>query len=78
VVERIRHILGLPNVFAESEADVVNALTWFESGMDFADTLHLASSDELDGFATFDRRMQIKANELNLPNLLILLEKEPH
>lgn len=78
VVKRVRHILGLENVFAQDEAEVANALTWFEAGMDFADALHLASSDALDGFATFDRRMQIKANELNLPQSLILLGKEPH
>lgn len=78
VIERVRHILGLENVYAQDEVDVANALTWFEAGMDFADALHLASSNALDGFATFDRRMQLKASELNLTQSVVLLGKEPH
>jgi predicted nucleic-acid-binding protein len=73
VVERVRHILGLPTINCENAFQVAQALRWYEHGMDFADALHLASSAELDGFATLDGKMARKAAELsNKPKLIHL------
>ena len=71
VVERIRHILGLPTINVEGTIHVAQALEWYEQGMDFADALHLASSDELSGFATMDTRMVKKASQLSIKSKLI-------
>ncbi|MGA2152407.1 MAG: type II toxin-antitoxin system VapC family toxin [Geobacteraceae bacterium] len=73
VVERLRHILGLPTIDCENAFQVAQALEWYEHGMDFADALHLASSAELDGFATLDDKMARKAAQLSdKPNIILL------
>jgi|JI10StandDraft_1071094.scaffolds.fasta_scaffold2061992_1 predicted nucleic-acid-binding protein len=74
VVERIRHILCLPTIWVQEPANVALALSWYESGMDFADALHLANS--VGDFATFDRRMSNKAEVLKTPNKVVLLGDE--
>ena len=50
-----RQLLGLTRLTFEDRPQVLQALSWFRSGMDFADALHLASSASVNGFATFDR-----------------------
>lgn len=62
--ERIMHICGLPTVSVEDPAGVAQAVLLYEQGMDFGDALHLASSNLLSGFATFDRRLAQKAAKL--------------
>jgi len=64
VVERLRHIFGLPTITVEDASAVSQAIIWYEQGMDFADGLHLASSSSCSGFATLDRRMSAKAVKL--------------
>jgi predicted nucleic-acid-binding protein len=64
VVERLRHICGLPTITVEDASAVAQAITWYEQDMDFADALHLASSTSCSGFATMDRRMTTKATKL--------------
>lgn len=48
------HILGLPMVVAECAGQVVAALDYYAQGCDFADALHLASSDTVQTVYTFD------------------------
>jgi predicted nucleic-acid-binding protein len=50
------HILGLPMVIAESAGQVAAALDFFAQGYDFADALHLASSDTAHAVYTFDEQ----------------------
>ncbi len=76
VVERARHILGLPNVVMQDAEQAAIALEWYEAGMDFADALHLASSLDLTAFATFDKKISTKAAELDASPQIILLHKE--
>ena len=78
VVSWVRRILGLPNVSTQDDVAVGKALEWYEAGMDFADALHFATSSEVRGFVTFDRRMRNKANQLSIPQILIFLGKESH
>ena len=54
------HILGLPMVIAESAGQVAAALDFFAQGYDFADALHLASSDATQVFYTFDEKFVSK------------------
>lgn len=50
------HILGLPMVIAESVGQVTAALNFYAQGYDFADALHLASSDTARAVYTFDEK----------------------
>lgn len=50
-----RRFLGLPNVSPEATAAVEAALDSYDSGLDFADALHLASTPKAKEFFTFDR-----------------------
>lgn len=69
VAERLRHIAGLPNVHVAEAAAIASALAWYEAGMDIADAIHLALSEESQGFATLDRRMTSLAEKIGLSNL---------
>lgn len=76
VVERLFHILGLPEVEAEDAASVAQALAWYREGMDFADAVHLAGSQELAGFATFDRKFAAVVQKLEtVPAVQLVLQK---
>lgn len=56
VCQALRNLLGLPNVQIE-HAHLVNlAVQWHEQGLDFADALHLAQSQNCEAFYTFDDR----------------------
>lgn len=74
VVERLRHILGLPTMDTEDAVHVAQAIDWYEKGMDFADALHLSSSHETKAFATMDVRMSQKVSQI-APQKNILLVK---
>ena len=57
-------MMGLPNVSVEDQQTVFLAISWYESGLDFADALHLASSMKTDKFITFDNAFIKKARQL--------------
>ncbi len=76
IVARVRDILGLPNLAVVNPAAVSLALAWYESGMDFADALHLANSGGL--FATFDQRLGDKAEKLRSHPKVIVLGSKDH
>ena len=71
IIGEIREVLGLPNVVVQNPRAVVQALNWYEAGMDFGDALHLANSSGQ--FATFDQRLSKKAKALYAPQTVILL-----
>lgn len=50
-------LLGYRPLEVEDSGAVRQALEWYAAGLDFADALHLASSPEGGGFATFDRKL---------------------
>jgi predicted nucleic-acid-binding protein len=50
----LRALLGLPGVTTHDPIRIARALDSYDSGLDFADALHLALSDRADTFATFD------------------------
>lgn len=55
ISKAFRDLLGLPGIHVEDPSRIVLALEWHAAGLDFADALHLAASQEMDAFATFDR-----------------------
>jgi len=54
-------LLGLPNVRVSRPEMMARALEWHGQGLDFADALHLAASQEEERFLTFDAKLVRKA-----------------
>ena len=73
VYERLLHLLGLSCAETEDAVNVAQALKWYSQGMDFADAIHLSSSNELSGLATFDRKFASLAKKLNAVPPVILV-----
>jgi predicted nucleic-acid-binding protein len=63
ILEALRRLLGYPGLQVEDRGAVLQAISLFESGMDFADALHLASSADAQRFATFDRTLAKSAGK---------------
>jgi len=61
ILAALRHILGLGNMRLPNEAALFRAVQWFEHGLDFADSLHLALSPATASFTTFDNDFVNKA-----------------
>lgn len=61
----IRRLLGLPAIAASNAEAIAQALEWFESGLDFADALHLALAGEAEEFVTFDARLVKRARRIS-------------
>jgi predicted nucleic-acid-binding protein len=72
IASEFRGLLGLSTAQAEDEGAVADALNWFAAGMDFADALHLASSEHAEEFVTFDRKLAAKASKLTSTKVLTL------
>lgn len=51
----LRLLIGLPNFKPANPTALLHALKWYADGMDFADALHLALSDQEQEMVTFDR-----------------------
>lgn len=67
-----RALAGLETVFLEDELAVAKALDWLQQGFDFADALHLASMGNAIGFATFDRKLTLRAKRVTGIETLLL------
>ena len=64
ISEGFQKMMGLSNVRVEDQQSVIQAVSWYESGLDFADALHLSSSTRADGFVTFDKDFIKKARKI--------------
>lgn len=62
----LRSLLSLEQVVAEDESILYSALDAHQQGMDLADAVHLLSSRKAAMFATFDAKLQNKAEKLAL------------
>jgi predicted nucleic acid-binding protein len=65
LTQAFRAFAGLPHVATEDPGLTAQALDWMESGMDFADALHLAKAQGCDAFVSFDQRFARAANRLS-------------
>ena len=72
VMSALRKLSGLANVKIEQPLIVTQALQWCEGGVDFADALHLASSQNASKFATFDEQMKKSAPKGTKPMVRLL------
>src|SRR5260370_32200322 len=69
IASALRGILNVFNVEVEDEAAVSQALQWYEQGMNFADSLHVASASPGRKFATFDKALRRKLRRLAINEL---------
>jgi len=58
VLAILQNILGMGNAVVEDEAEVAQAMRWYERGMDFADSMHIAAAGPDCSFATFDAALR--------------------
>jgi predicted nucleic acid-binding protein len=65
VTQALRAFAGLPGVTVKDPDTTAQALAWLESGMDFADALHLSRAARGDAFISFDRHFARFANKLS-------------
>lgn len=63
----LRALASIEHVTLEDRDAVLAAIDAFDSGLDFADALHLVRRSRASGFATFDRRLVKRARNLGLP-----------
>ena len=64
VNQALAKVCGLPQVVVEDAAGVIQALSWHAEGFDFADALHLASSQKAQAFFSFDTSLVEKARKI--------------
>ena len=63
VNQALEKVCGLSQVTVENASSVTQALFWHADGFDFADALHLASSQNAQSFFSFDRSLRQKAKQ---------------
>ena len=64
VLRTLRGFCGLETVKLSDAGAMDRALSFAERGMDFADALHLAQSDDCEAFVTFDNGLARGASKL--------------
>lgn len=65
IQEGLRRVLGLPNVSVADSQRISRALDWHRKGLDFADAVHLALSDDHETLKTFDAAFIRRAKALS-------------
>ena len=70
ILRAFQRLMGLADVKMEDPRSVSAAVSWYGDGLDFADALHLSSSRDAGGFATFDRSLLHKAGRVSEVNLI--------
>jgi predicted nucleic-acid-binding protein len=60
-----RKLFGLENVHLTNPLLIAKVLDWHEGGLDFADALHLATSQHVTSLKTFDDRFIRRAGTLS-------------
>ena len=66
----LRALAGIEHVTIEDRAAILSAIDTFDTGLDFADSLHLARSARCSAFVSFDRRLAKRAKALALETLV--------
>ena len=72
ITAALRTLIGQPTVQVESPSALAQALDLSESGMDFADALHIAVSSHCDGFDTFDTALSKAALSAGIEKVTLL------
>jgi predicted nucleic-acid-binding protein len=69
ILKAFQRLMGLSNVKIEDHQTMSVAVSWYNKEFDFADALHLASSRDAEGFATFDKSLLRKAGQVSSVNV---------
>ncbi|WP_009633172.1 type II toxin-antitoxin system VapC family toxin [Synechocystis sp. PCC 7509] len=64
ICEAFKNLFGLPNVQLTNGNLMAQVLQWHENGLDFADAIHLAQSQNCSALYTFDTKFVNKAKKL--------------
>jgi predicted nucleic-acid-binding protein len=64
ICKAFRNLFGLRNVQISNATLMAKVLEWHENGLDFADALHLAQSQNCSAIYTFDDKFVKRAKEL--------------
>ncbi len=62
ILQAFKTVLGLRNIFTDDFHVLADAISFSEEGLDFADSMHLASSKSTGEFVTFDKSLVKKAS----------------
>ena len=65
IASGLKKLFGLANVQLSEPVLIAQALEWHEGGLDFADALHLAKSQQLGKLYTFDKPFINKSRGLS-------------
>ena len=65
ISEAFAKLFGLPNVRVSRPDFISKAIEWHRQGLDFADALHLAASQDQTRFLTFDTKLVRKTKGLS-------------
>ena len=71
ICQGFRYLFGLPNVQLSDPHALSVALQWHESGLDFADALHLALARHCQMLYTFDKKFEKRSRGLSACQVLL-------
>jgi|SRR5215472_5922822 len=72
VMAAFRELLNTKNVEMEDEPTVLQAMQWCQKGLDFADSLHLATAGPARDFVTFDIALHRMARRVGAGSIVAL------
>lgn len=72
VLDTLEAFAGLPQVQFQDPDQIAKALAWAMRGMDFADALHLAATQSVESFVTFDRKLASAAEQAGASSVRLL------
>ncbi len=61
IANAFEKLFGLPNIKLDNPVKIFQTIGWHRQGLDFADALHLANSQQHEKFVTFDSKLVKKA-----------------
>lgn len=64
IADAFEKLFGLPNIKLDHPVKISQTIGWHRQGLDFADALHLANSQQYEKFITFDSKLVNKAKSL--------------
>ncbi|MFZ0613889.1 MAG: type II toxin-antitoxin system VapC family toxin [Desulfobacterales bacterium] len=57
IADAFQSLFGISNVKLQEQLVIYDAIEWYKKGLDFADAIHLAKSQDSESFATFDKKL---------------------
>lgn len=64
IIDAFSALFGLSNVTVQEPSVISKALEWHKQGLDFADALHLAKSQDYEAIVTFDKKFIAAASQI--------------